>query len=132
MEFKGQYLTYGEYVELGGTLEETPFNLLEFEARKKIDKRTQLRLVNCDNIPLEVKLCIYNLINKINTYSETINKSSGNIASENTDGYSITYINATQIQEIINSKSNELNSIIEDNLFGVIVNGEHLLYLGVN
>ena len=28
MEFNDQYLTYQEYADLGGTLEETPFNLL--------------------------------------------------------------------------------------------------------
>ena len=46
MEFTGQYLTYQEYLALGGTLEEMPFNLLEFDARKRIDKRTLERLVN--------------------------------------------------------------------------------------
>ena len=29
MEFKGQYLTYQEYLALGGTIEKMPFNLLE-------------------------------------------------------------------------------------------------------
>ena len=45
MEFKGQYLTYQEYKALGGTLDEMPFNLLEFNARKKIDERTFGRLI---------------------------------------------------------------------------------------
>ena len=46
MEFKGQYLTYEEYLSLGGTLDQTPFNLLEYNARKKIDERTFGRLVD--------------------------------------------------------------------------------------
>lgn len=132
MEFERQYLAYDEYVELGGTLDETPFNLLEFEARKKIDKRTQMRLKKCEIIPQEVKLCVYSLINKIKTYTETTDKASGNIASENTDGYSATYINVTQMSEILKSKDSELTSIIENNLYGVVVNGEHILYLGVS
>ena len=33
MEFKGQYLTYQEFKALGGTLDEMPFNLLEYNAR---------------------------------------------------------------------------------------------------
>ena len=37
MEFSGQYLTYLEYKALGGTLDQTPFNILEFEARRQID-----------------------------------------------------------------------------------------------
>ena len=44
MEFKNQYLTYLEYKNLGGTLGEMPFNLLEFKARKIIDERTLGRL----------------------------------------------------------------------------------------
>ena len=40
MKFKGQYLTYQEYKGLGGTLELTPFNILEFEARRRIDEIT--------------------------------------------------------------------------------------------
>ena len=54
MEFKGQYLSYNEYKALGGeTLDQMPFNLLEFEARRKIDSRTQNRLknINSSDIP---------------------------------------------------------------------------------
>ena len=46
MEFSGQYLTYDEYKELGGNLDQTPFNLLEFESRRIIDSKTQQRLKN--------------------------------------------------------------------------------------
>ena len=38
IEFKKQYLTYEQYRELGGTLDMTPFNILELEAQKNIDK----------------------------------------------------------------------------------------------
>ena len=130
MTFSGQYLTYSEYIELGGTLEETPFNLLEFEARKEIDKRTLNRLENVDSIPDEVKLCVYHLIEKINSYAVSLN-STNNIASETIDGYSISYITATQVGEIVSSKNYELNNIITNDLFGLKVNNEHLIYLGV-
>ena len=67
MEFKGQYLTYEEYKALGGALDLSPFNLLEFEARRKIDLRTDNRLVGLDNseIPSEVKLCEYKMIDSV-------------------------------------------------------------------
>lgn len=135
MEFEGQYLTFEEYEELGGTLTKTPFNLLEYEARKQIDLRTQRRLVGIKEIPNDVKLCIYHLIDKINTYAITIdnaNSSNGQIASENTDGYSISYnnINATQVQEIIKSKQKELDDIMMSDLYGVIVNNQHIIYNG--
>ena len=131
MIFEGQYLTYAEYQALGGTLEETPFNVLEFEARKQINIRTQNRLVNEETQLDDVKLCVFHLIEKINSYAITSNSASGNIASETTDGYSISYVNATQISEVIKSKNVELDDIIMNDLYGVIVNGEHVIYNGV-
>ena len=131
MEFSGQYLTYEEYRALGGTLTETPFNLLEFEARKCIDLRTQKRLVDIENIPEEVKLCDFHLINKIEKYAESMNSIGGNVKSENTDGYSISYATASEISGIVNSKSVELDDIIMTDLFGLIVNGEHVIFVGI-
>lgn len=137
MEFEGQYLTRQEYIDLGGSqIDETPFNLLEFEARRQIDIRTFNRLKNIDtkDIPQEVKLCEYNLINSINTFasaSESI-ASGGNVKSENTDGYSVSYITASQISDIVKSKNAEFNDIIKTYLLGVVFNGEHLMYIGVD
>lgn len=134
MTFEGQYLTYAEYQTLGGSaIGEMPFNILEFEARRRIDIRTQNRLKDSEEIPQEVKLCEYELINSIDSYIKTTNNvsSNGNVASENTDGYSISYITADRISEIVKSKSIELDDIIRTYLLGVIYNGEHLMYVGV-
>lgn len=131
MEFSGQYLTYNEYRLLGGTLDQTPFNLLEYEARRKIDERTQGRLKNVANVPQEVKMCVFALINSINSYGSSTKGSNKNIVSESTDGYSASYVTGGTIQENIKSKSVELNDIINTYLIGVIVNGEHIMYLGV-
>ena len=135
MEFKGQYLTYEEYKSLDGTLDITPFNLLEFEARRKIDIETQNRLVGTDseNIPQTVKLCIFNLINAIYHYASSIESATenGNIASESIDGYSVSYVKSAQIKDIISSKSTELDDIIRTYLLDIVFNGEHLMYLGV-
>lgn len=135
MDFNGQYLTYDEYKALGGTLDLTPFNLLEYEARRRIDIRTfnRLKEVETKDMPMEVKMCEYNLINSMTTYSETLNgvASKGNVASESIDGYSISYITSAQIGEIIKSKSFELDGIIRNYLIGVKVNDEYILYAGV-
>ena len=136
MEFSGQYLTYEEYRSLGGTLDLTPFNLLEFEARRQIDIKTFNRLkdLNSEDIPQEVKICEYNLINSIGNYSSSISNvtdNGGNIASENTDGYSVSYIGANQISDIIKSKQTEINDIIRTYLLDVIVNKQHIMYCGV-
>ena len=133
MEFNEQYLTYEEYKALGGTLDLTPFNLLEFEARKKVDIRTFNRLKEVVNIPQEVKLCEYKLINSISSFENATNSvaSSGNVKSENTDGYSISYISASEISDVVKSKQTEIDDIIRTYLLGVIVNDEHIMYRGV-
>lgn len=137
MTFEGQYLTYAEYQELGGSaIGEMPFNLLEFEARRKIDIRTQNRLKDVDSgdIPQEVKLCEYNLINSINGFASAMTNISnnGNVASFNSDGYSESYITPAQIQDVVKSKSTELDDIVRIYLLGVIFNDQHLMYLGVD
>mgnify|MGYP002673109966 CR=1 FL=1 len=129
MEFKGQYLTYQEYLALGGTLDEMPFNLLEFNARMKIDERTFGRLINKGQEYKEVKLCIYNMITTLNSYSsyDTQNKA---ISSETTDGYSISY-GAPQ-KSTTEAKNSELEDIIDTYLSNLIVDNVPVLYRGAD
>ena len=129
MEFKGQYLTYQEYQALGGTLEEMPFNLLEFNARKEIDSRTQKRFVGIGNEYQEVKLCVYNLIPTLKSYeSYTIQNKA--ISSENTDGYSISY--GTPQKSTTEAKNSELESIIDTYLSNLILDDVPVLYRGAD
>ena len=90
MEFSGQYLKYSEYQTLGGTLDEMPFNVLEFEARQNVDKYTFGRLKDLEEQTQEVKMCVYKLIEMINSYNEYESHNKG-VASESTDGYSVSY-----------------------------------------
>lgn len=129
MEFEGQYLTYQEYKALGGTLDEMPFNLLEFNARKKIDERTFGRLVDKGQEYKEVKLCVYNMITTLNSYSsyDTQNKA---ISSETTDGYSISY--ETPQKSTTEAKNSELEDIIDTYLSNLIVDNVPVLYRGAD
>lgn len=135
MTFEGQYLTKQEYIALGGssTIGDMPFNLLEFEARRQIDIRTFNRLKDLQEIPQEVKLCEYNLINCIQQFANTTNSvtDSGNIKSENTDGYSISYISADEISNVVKSKNTEITDIIRTYLLEIIIDGQHIMYCGV-
>ena len=133
MEFSGQYLTYEEYRALGGTLDLMPFNVLEYEVRRKIDIRTQNRLKNLDIIPQEVKMCENRMINSVDSYVKSINliEENGSKTSINTDGYSESYATPMQIKEIISSKKVELEDIMRSYLIGVVVNNEHIMYAGV-
>lgn len=133
MTFEGQYLTKQEYLALGGSqIEDLPFNLLEFEARRQIDIRTQSRLKGGNNIPQEVKLCDNKLINSIMKYTENKLKAESNdIKSENIDGYSVSRITSDMIKDIVESHQNDIDDIIRTYLLGVIYNKEHLMYCGV-
>ena len=129
MEFNNQYLSYEEYKSLGGTLGEMPFNILELKARQIINERTQNRLKDIEKIPQEVKICVYDLINTMNKYNLSDNSTSSNISSENTDGYSVTYKSGT---EMTAEQKAQYEDVMLTDLYGVIVNGEAILYLGVN
>lgn len=129
MEFNKHYLSYEEYIELGGTLDEAPFNILELEAQKNIDKYTQGRLQNLEQQINEVKVCVYKLIVMLDTYSiyEKQNKS---VLSENIDGYSIRYSDATE--SISKAKINEIKGIIRTYLAECsLEDGTPYLYMGV-
>lgn len=129
MEFEGQYLTYQEYKALGGTLDEMPFNLLEFNARMKIDERTFERLVNKGQEYKEVKLCVYNMIITLNSYSsyDAQNKA---ISSESTDGYSISY--GTPQKSTTEAKNSELEDTINSYLANVVIDDVPVLYRGAD
>ena len=129
MEFNNQYLSYEEYKSLGGTLGEMPFNILELKARQIINERTQNRLKNIEEIPQEVKICVYDLINTMNKYNLSDNSTSSNISSENTDGYSVTYKSGTELTE---EQKKQYDDVMETDLYGVIVDNTPILYLGVN
>ena len=128
MEFSEQYLNYEDYKSLGGTLDIMPFNILEFESRKIIDTRTQSRLKNIDVIPQEVKMCMFAIMNAIQ--SSVIDNKKANISSESIDGYSVTYLSPVEIQQSIKAKNDEIEDIMFSYLMNVIVNSTPILYLG--
>ena len=131
MEFTNQYLSYKEYSSLEGTLEEVPFNELEYECRRLIDSRTQNRLKNANEIPEEVKMLENKMIQTLETYYISLKNAQNGLQSENIDGYSVTYISSAQIEELIEGKIDSLQDLISTYLYGVIINNEHLLYCGV-
>lgn len=122
MEFKNQYLTYSEYQEIGGKLQQMPFNLLEYRARKEIDRNTFNRFTSTNDYPQELKLCINDLINEIQNYNEI-----GNKASETVGNYSVNFNKPVTIEE-----QKTLNNIIKSYLSETKINGIPVLYCGVD
>lgn len=94
--FDGQYLSYIEYTALGGLLTESAFKLLEYEARKKVNKYTSGRLVELTEQKDDVKLCINKLIGVLNTNNTTIK-------GESVDGYSYTMMSKKELESAIYS-----------------------------
>lgn len=128
MEISGQYLEYTEYIDLGGTLDQTPFSILEYNARMKIDERTFGRLKNLDTQPEEVKMCVFSLIGILNGY-ESYNGTNKNVASESIDGYSVSYVGANKnVNEAMNK---EIEDTINTYLSNVLVDNIPVLFRGV-
>ena len=133
------YLTYDEYQELGGTLEETAFAQLEFEARTVIDWWTFHRLRNETSYPTAVKRCIFKLISLIgdkqtatvvNTQT-AIESGQVGIASESNDGVSISY-NTLTAKDTVTTVEKEIETTVQTYLSGVRNSlGHKLLYRGI-
>lgn len=128
MEFDNQYLIYQEYLELGGTLEEAPFAILELEARQNVNKYTFGRLKNLDKQTIEVKTCIYKLIGLLENYGD-YNKKNAGISSESIDGYSVSYGDTGL--SVSEAKNNEIKNVIRTYLAECkLEDGTPYLYAG--
>ena len=133
------YLEYTEYQEMGGTLDETTFQQLEFEARSVIDWWTFNRLQKETEYPEAVKRCIFKLIGLIqdkqkamivDANSEDGSKQAG-IASESNDGVSTSY-NTLSAKEAVETLQKEFEDTIRMYLNGIKNSlGHKLLYRGI-
>lgn len=128
MEFENLYLTFPEYQELEGNLEEMPFNILSFKAQKIIDKHTSGRLKSLTEQAKEVKMCVFDLMKVLESY-DTVIKNTG-ISSENTDGYSVSY--GAISSENAKSMTADINNCIRSWLADCkLDDGTPYLYCGV-
>ena len=135
------YLTYDEYLEFGGTVEETAFDNLEFEARTVIDWWTYNRLQNDEEYPEAVKRCMFKLINLIIAKQQaqllkdngTVNTdvTESGIVQQSNDGVSTTY-NIMSASEIIAQSGEDIKSTIRMYLQNVRNSlGRKVLYRGL-
>lgn len=122
MKFENQYLTYEEYTKLEGKLQQMPFNLLEYKAEKEVDKITSNRFRSLKDFPVELKLCINDLIREYQAYNEVGTKSS-----ESLGNYSVSYN-----KPITTEEQKILTNIIKTYLSETKVNDINVLYCGVD
>lgn len=132
------YLTYEEYQNMGGTLDETTFNDLEFEAEALVNWYTFNRLKNDTTFPEELKRLMKYLINLAYSKSGIIDASgSGSdntnktIVSQANDGVSASYsiLSAKDLMDTVNAEG---SAAIKRYLQGVTNEaGRELLYRGI-
>lgn len=123
------YLTYSEYQNYGGTLPESAFALLEFRARKRIDRMTDSRVQRMAIVPEAVKLCMMSLITVDNAAGIETQAEHPVVTSFNTDGYSENYGKAMSAGD---AEANMCSSI-RTYLYGELDDfGVPLLYRGVS
>ncbi len=119
MKIENKYLSYEEYKELGGAIQEALYNLLEYRAEKKIDKYTFKRFRKIDNYPTELKMCVYDLIPLMT------NDNNSNIVSESIGNYSVTKKTKKELEK-------DISEIINDYLSEVSINNIPVLYIGAD
>ena len=142
------YLTYAEYENLGGTLDETTFNDYEFEAECIVNWYTFNRLKEETEYPNSLKRCMYRLIqlaklkaDMLKTATVDVSSDGGtaaraSIASQSNDGVSVSYniMSASEVFDLLNamSKGSEVDQIIRLYLQGVVNSlGRKVLYRGL-
>lgn len=138
------YLTYDEYLDYGGTLDETAFNDIELDAEGYVDWYTFNRLQDEDenNIPERVKKCMYQIIKLIQrtmgydsagntSNASTDDESDKGVLSQSNDGVSISY-NILSAKDAIELAKKDIDNSINRYLQGVRNSlGRKLLYRGI-
>lgn len=142
MDMSPRYLTYDEYTEVGGTLDETEFNYYAYEAESYIDWYTFNRLHNMTEIPDAVKRCEVFLIRLIQerlaafgiSYADasgSTDNSLKSILSQSNDGVSVSY-NSLGAKDALSGISDEIEQTVNRCLAGVTNElGRKLLYRGL-
>ena len=136
------YLSYEEYQNMGGTLDNTAFTDCEMEAEAVINWYTFNRLKTETELSEDVKKCTYMLIKYIalesgiggvGTDSEgvSISTSGANITSESNDGVSTSY-NVLSASELMENAGKKIAEIVKSYLSGVVDSlGRKVLYRGL-
>lgn len=116
------YITYEQYRDLGGGLDEAAFNIYGYEAEAKVNAKTHGR-IDPQNVTEPVKRCIARLASIMAQADISTDK----VTSWSNDGVSES-IKDVSVQEY----NDKMDGIIRDYLANEVdANGVPLLYLGV-
>lgn len=143
------YLTYEEYTDMGGTLDEAAFNDLEFDAESTVNWYTFNRLKRTEWAKVleseELKRCMYQLIRLKAAENELLASSGGGagwgvgwskeagITEESNDGVTTKYNTASAGDLLAFFKGSKTVNDVVQQYMGSIVNdlGRNILFRGV-
>lgn len=135
------YLTYEEYKNYGGRVDEAAFNSYYRRAKYRIDLYTFGRLKNDKEYSENVKECVFMIIEKYAEIDDEYKKLSGQeepiVSSRSNDGVSESYVvssmsYATKLSTLNSQITKEVQNIVKQCLiYEKNQAGEHLLYRGV-
>jgi hypothetical protein len=120
-----QYLTYEEYVEIGGALDLTAFNRNIDRAYAMIDIRTQSRLEAFENVPKIVKIVCADLVGYI--ANNTVEKPFVSSKSQSAGGVSESESYAVKTADDF---ANDIDQIFEPLKTVKTKNGVSVMYRG--
>lgn len=133
------YLTYDEYQNMGGALDEPTFNEYEFTAETIVDWYTFNRLHGETEYPSALKRLIYALIHLIQIRMAVLDSNSdavgsgasGGIIKQSNDGVSTEY-NMLSAGSVLNATDSEAKNLVHFYLNGLMNSlGRKLLYRGL-
>lgn len=134
------YITYEEYIDMGGTLENSPFLLYYYEIEALIDYCTFNRIATSgfDALPIptqtKIKQCLFQLITLLANKQNALNiggNGTGSVASQSNDGVSVSY-NSLNAQQLVEYSQKESYRMIHQYLSGCkTADNRNLLYRGI-
>ena len=102
------FLTYEQYVEMGGTLTEADFTTYERKARACINLATHNRVRDEAPVREAVKNAAYDLIGVFAQEAENVSNGMTGVSSKSNDGVSVTYANWTTVSRYWKTRKREL------------------------
>lgn len=118
MEVGELYLTYEEYLEMGGKQDQPTFNINEYQVENRLDFLTNGRIKKLDEVPEEVKQLCFRLNISFWEKPNTIDASS-NLSSYSNGIESFGYKSgtATSNGSIISDVDLQINSLVKEYLW---------------
>ena len=118
MEVGELYLTYEEYLEMGGKQDQPTFNINEYQVENRLDFLTNGRIKKLDEVPEEVKQLCFRLNISFWEKPNTIDASS-NLSSYSNGIESFGYKSGTTTSNgsIISDVDLQINSLVKEYLW---------------